>query len=181
MDIDKKDKIELLYKNLQHITQANYSAEATFPYWETLYALIIGQLIIAYFQAGKPTFTLFNIVGPRLLISIVGLVFSISWVVLVILNYIHSLYRYENIRELEKNLDLEYRTLKYGDNSEACDLKFLSEDITDDDRKIWLSGKKILDTFMYANPTSTWLYRKMLPILLTIIWLVLLYISLKDP
>jgi len=180
--IPKKDKIDLLYKNLQHITHANYSAEMAFPYWETLYALIIGQLIIAYFQT-TAFITLYSWRGSaRSLISFIGFVFTFSWFILVILNHIHSQYRYEKIRDLEKSLDGEYRTFKLDtDQSIACNLKFIPEDITKDDRETWLSIKKIVDTILYCKPKSTWVYRKLLPLILSLVWICLFCSSFLDP
>jgi hypothetical protein len=146
--ISRRYKIELLYKNLEHITHANYSAEMAFPYWETLYALIIGQLIIAYFS---------NRYHPQLwLIPIIGFIFSLSWFLLVIMNHIHSLYRYKNIKNLEEKLEREYKGLKHRSWSMTLDLGFLPEDIPENDRKSWLSFQKIITIIFYCKLTSTW-------------------------
>jgi hypothetical protein len=69
---NSNNEIGLIYKNLQYISQATYSAESVMLGWETIYALIEGQLIIAYFDK----------IQSNIIIS-AGLLFACMWLILV--------------------------------------------------------------------------------------------------
>jgi len=76
--IDNETRINLLYKNLEHVSHAYFTAEGIFPYWETVFALIVGQLFIAYFQGIFPS--------QEILLIVFGIVLSFIWFILVSLN-----------------------------------------------------------------------------------------------
>jgi len=52
MNDTEKDKINLIYKNLQYISNTYNTSEQIFPIWEAAFALIVGQLMVAYFDPG---------------------------------------------------------------------------------------------------------------------------------
>ena len=49
-DIDDDKKMDLIYKNLEYVSRSYSTAEQVYPFWEAAFALIVGQLIVAYFN-----------------------------------------------------------------------------------------------------------------------------------
>lgn len=90
------DKQGMLYKNLNYISYAYYSSEGIFPFWESVYALIVGQLIIAYFAVGYD-------IG-KILIDFAGIIFSVCWYRIVNLSWKYSEDRVNKIKKIEREL-----------------------------------------------------------------------------
>jgi hypothetical protein len=148
-----KYKIELLYKNLDHISNAYFSGEQIFPLWEAIYALIEGQLLVAFFTGCEEY---------RGLIVIVGIIFSCTWFVVVYLSSFHSKNRTDKMEDLEDILGSECDRirLKLPGNG---NFKFY---------KIKLS-KQNKGGFLKGCLLSTWFWRKFVPILIIILWIYL--------
>ena len=153
------DKINLLNENLKHIMHATYSVEPAMLGWETIYALIEGQLIIAYFGNNK-----------NQLIILAGLFFALSWVILVDMNHKHQIYRSKAIENLEAILKDYYKN---------ADLGFYKQDICAEQklewRLLWILPVKWIPESMQIRRilTSTWTYRKLAPILLILFWILI--------
>lgn len=154
----ENELVGLLYKNLEHVTYANYSAESAFLGWEAVYAIIEGQLIIGYVTASNSQTDGLNTLKPFLLI--LGLVLSVSWFGLVIINHKHQKFRYGSIRNLELRLGYEYSRTKA--------LYFCPEDICNEQKLKWkLMGFPVR---FLPKIASTWTYRQLVPLSLIILW-----------
>lgn len=163
------DETNLLYKNLDFISKAYYSAEGIFPSWESAYALIVGQLLIAYFQMKWNAENFFG----RTILIITGLAFSFLWFRLVSLNRQHAKYLDHTMKHLEFKLIQKYRKSGLEFNTESSPKNFS------------LCGNKIkyfeLDYQLFGELwpfpkawKSTWYYRRLLPLLLIFLWLCLM-------
>jgi hypothetical protein len=170
MDVRKKDgrKLGLIYKNLQHISHAYFSSENAFPYWETVYALIVGQLLIAFFQIDNDKKEI------SLIMAIVGFGFSICWLILVSLSWQHSTYRYDVMKILQMDLSREY---------ENHGIKFYPESKFEEqqqslENRISNFSATFRKAFGAFNPikarNSTWYYRRLLPLFLSYIWFLII-------
>jgi hypothetical protein len=196
---EKRNKrIDLLYKNLEHASATYLSIESLFPFWESAFALIIGQLFIAYFDNGA------LLLRPWL--SFLGSVLSIIWFLLVSLNLKNAQHMDDQIRELHKRLKNEL-------NGQRTTLEFFDPWVEPKEKKKWhwfgnillgnkppknessikerfqmmlyfpiqLLGKeerkKTVDGIINMSK-STWLLRRSLPAILTIVWMYLLF---RDP
>jgi hypothetical protein len=95
--MDKKDP----YKNLEFASKAYSVAEGAFPLWEAVFALIVGQILIAYFSSHMH-------VDQKIGLAFLGLVLSTIWFILVSLNFL-------NAYHINKKL------LKIQDCLRACD------------------------------------------------------------
>jgi hypothetical protein len=62
----RERRIDLLYKNLEYISSAYSLAEGAFPFWEAAFALIIGQVLMAYFTPGVCIYQLIWLAVSRL-------------------------------------------------------------------------------------------------------------------
>jgi hypothetical protein len=72
-----------LYRNLEFVSKAYSVAEGAFPLWEAVFALIEGQILIAYFSLHMHT-------DQKIGLAILGLIISIIWFMLVSLNYLNA-------------------------------------------------------------------------------------------
>jgi hypothetical protein len=170
-----ENRTNLLYKNLEFISNAYYSAEGIFPFWESAYALIVGQLLVAYFQREQS----YNPV----LIIFSGLVFSFLWYRLVTLNRQHAKYLDHTMKHLEFKLIQEYR---------KCGLEFYTESFPESLPGGFSSYGNKIKYFKYEFGCfaelwpkkealkSTWYFRRMLPLILFFLWLFLLVILLLN-
>lgn len=153
------DEIELLYDNLEFISKAYYSAEGIFPFWESAFALIVGQILLAYFEKGQH--------NPILILC--GLIFSFFWFRLVSLNRQHAKYLAYTMKSLEFKLIQKYR--KKG-------LKFYTESPPEN---FSLCENRVdffrlnASSFAELRPTkawkSTWYFRRILPLSLILLWM----------
>jgi hypothetical protein len=92
---DKND----LYKNLEFVSKAYYVAEGAFPLWEAVFALIEGQILVAYFSSHVHT-------DQKIGLAFLGLVISIIWFMLVSLNYLNARYINEKMDKLHSCLSV---------------------------------------------------------------------------
>jgi hypothetical protein len=164
--VDEKEQ-DIRY-NLGFISKAYFSAESAFPYWETVYALIIGQLFITYFQI-KGDYQI------GLFITFVGIVFSICWFILVSLSRQLSDYRYNVMKILQIELCRKYENRDLEFYSESKIFKEYEEQYQKEIDEFSVTIRK---AFSELNPwkarNSTWYYRRLLPLILIYIWFLLL-------
>lgn len=169
-NLKEHEKIELLYRNLEFISKAYYSAEGVFPFWESAYALIVGQLLIAYFQKETNLISNFIMVGA-------GLIFSFFWYRLVSLNRQHAIYLDNTMKHLEFKLIQEYYKNELTFYTESPPENFSSY------------GNKVkyfkFNTGLFAEllpkgsaRKSTWYFRRILPLSLIFLWVILLVLLL---
>jgi len=85
---EKKQRMDLIYKNLEYVSNAYSTAEGGFPYWETIFAFIVGQILIAYFTIKVDQATGINVVisEQKFWLEVVGFGLSYIWFILVSLN-----------------------------------------------------------------------------------------------
>jgi hypothetical protein len=107
-DIEKS--IKELYKNLDFISYSYFAAEGVYPIWESIFALIIGQLIIAYSDK------------PKWILGISGFLFSICWYFIVSINYHWSEFRASAMSYLQSKISNEYKNLGKNFCAERPDL-----------------------------------------------------------
>ena len=62
-------------KNLEFMAKAYSVAEGVFPLWEAVFALIVGQIFIAYFSTNVDHW-------QKILIALLGLILSFTWLYL---------------------------------------------------------------------------------------------------
>ncbi|VVB64126.1 Uncharacterised protein [uncultured archaeon] len=135
MAIDKHD----LYKNMEFALNAYSVAEGAFPLWEAVFALIVGQIIIAYFGSHMH-------VDQKIGLAFLGLILSSIWFILVSLNRLNAVH-------------INEKMLKIQDYLRTSDPQTLF---------IWPWPKQ-------DNPLkSTWLYRRILPGVMILAWLILI-------
>ena len=181
-DKDKiEERIDALYKNLEHISNSYFSSEGIFPFWESVYALIVGQFLVAYFTSKEGMI--------KIILIIAGIVFSIIWFFVVSIGWHYSEYRANTMKYLEWKLMKEYKKLNSieykGNLIPTCEFypqnpitdRYLCENIID-----W-KLKNFGSLFIKLRPTrkvltSSWYYRRWIPIILFLIWLLLLIHSI---
>ncbi len=100
---DEKYRIDLLQKNLDHLSRSYSTLESIFPAWEAAFALITGQLFIAYFNNyGALGNTAISIMGymwsTRGFLAILGIMLSFLWFIMVSLNLQHAPMLDKNLR-----------------------------------------------------------------------------------
>jgi len=81
--IDKKH----IYKNLEFVSKAYSVADGAFPLWEAVFALVVGQLLIAYFSPYAHD-------DQKIGLAILGLILSVVWFILVSLNLTSPIFRH---------------------------------------------------------------------------------------
>ena len=103
--------IDNLYKNLDHISKAYLSTESVILAWEAIFALVVGQLFIAY--VGLDDAKRNEIFGS--LIVLVGFILSISWFASFVKFRHYQRDRVNKMIKLEKSIKLIDSTfLGYG-------------------------------------------------------------------
>ena len=152
-----KDKEDRIFKDLMYTQKAYFTGEQIFPVWESIYALIVSGLFVTYFTATSLGFL------EKLILSFIGLFISFGWFCLVSRNHLYSLARHERMKELEKAIQDEILS---GTTAAESDMKPFSliqyqETYISEREKLW-------------NKAKTWFIRKVLPLLLSFIWLVLI-------
>ncbi len=161
-------KIDLLYKNLEHVSAAYFAAEGVYPSWEAAFALIVGQIFIAYYgQHVCPS--------QQFLLAVFGVVLSSIWFIIVSLNLQYAIHIEREARRLQDMLDDEIKK-----NGSANQLEFIRPWIWE--KKDWTLG----DIFWGVRPKarhvskgvwfaviikSTWFYRRVLPFFLCLFWI----------
>lgn len=166
----KNDRINLLYRNLEYNSNAYIAAETAFPFWESAYALIIGQLFIAYFQKLK----LDLLIDPHMLIALLGLALSFFWFVLVSLNLQNSNYMDSKIQESHNLLRRELNCIPAG-------ISFIEIYPLPIEKANWSTrdifwGNKPGEKYNFKKMLkSTWFYRRLLPFILCFIWFGLMF------
>lgn len=184
-------RIDLLYKNLEHVSGVYFAVESVFPLWEATFALIIGQLFIAYFDKGA--------IQYQKSLAFLGFALSFFWLALVSLNLKNAQHMANQIEELHNHIADELS------NCPTKSLKFVKP-WPKIEKKNWywlgniLSGRnpkqkekseskekkwkeqlaKIIDQ-LFDLSKSSWLWRRMLPVILIISWSFLIWYALADP
>jgi hypothetical protein len=167
-----------LYKNLEFASEAYSVAEGAFPLWEAVFALIVGQILIAYFSTHMH-------IDQKIGLAFLGLILSTIWFILVSLNFL-------NADHINKKL------LKIQECLRACDplTPFIWPWPETADKKSWTLGVIItgrLPDIDHSQATtekdsgqclhkkrqddplkSTWIYRKALPGVMIVAWLILI-------
>lgn len=152
------------YENLKFACKAYSVAEGVFPVWEAVFALIVGQLIIAYFSSDLNHW-------QKIIIALLGLVLSFSWLLLVGLNYLNADHISNKMRNLRDGLQTNEITTEFvwpwpeGDT----------------DKKNWslcaiITGR-LSDSSSESKATlyrSTWFWRKVPPGILSLSWIALM-------
>ena len=178
MDPIKRERIDLLYKNLEYNSQAYTAAESGFPSWEAAYALIVGQLFIAYFQMQQVTLQLtlsvpiinLRSIDPHNFIAFFGLLLSGFWFILVSLNLQTA------ASHMYRQLHESHSLLRQELGCTPANIQFIEIYPNDIDKKNW----KISDILWGNKPgesrslrkmlKSTWFYRRALPFILFLVW-----------
>jgi hypothetical protein len=165
-------RIDILYRNLEHVSNAYFSVESVFPIWEAAFALIVGQLIVAYFN---PEISIYQ----QQLLAFIGLIISSIWFILVSLNFQNALHMDGKIRDLHNRINIELEEEDYLSDLSFHD--FIKPWPEDEDKKKWTVRKIFWGTEeridkVWFNKTirSTWFYRRVLPFTLSVIWILLL-------
>ena len=170
---ETRRRIDLFHKNLEFVSNAYSMAEGVFPLWEAAFALIIGQLLVAYFD---PNFLCHN---QRILLALIGCFISYVWFVLTSLNNKNAIHMTNLMGKLIENFNSD---LKGEPKISRPFPEFISPWPTDEDKEKWTLfdifwGKKHDETVGLAlgkARKSTWFYRRILPFGLFIIWIYLL-------
>lgn len=103
--------IDNLYKNLDHISKAYLSTESVILAWEAIFALVVGQLFIAYI--GLHDIQRNESFGS--LIVLIGFILSIFWFALFVKSQHYQRDRVNKMNKLEKSIKLIDSTfLGYG-------------------------------------------------------------------
>ncbi|VVB69187.1 Uncharacterised protein [uncultured archaeon] len=170
--MDENDKKELLlYKNLEFISNAYYSAEGIFPFWESAFALIVGQIIIAHFAASN--------FGERAFLSFIGFIFSILWFKLVCVTRQHAKFLDNTMKNLESKLDDEYQKSKskfFGESKKEKIDEFKNDEIIENFNFNFSMLFEMRPKWEAWD--SNWYIRRLLPFLLAIILLILVIVDL---
>ena len=135
-----------------------------FPSWEIIYALVIGQLIIACFDTDSLELQKFAI--------IFGSILSVCWFVMVSINLQYSIYRSKVMDELEDELvdklENEFK-MTFRKASPPRDDKKDSPKSKKDSPKSKKDSPKMF-SFKKSDLKTTWFYRRVVPFLLFLFW-----------
>jgi hypothetical protein len=192
------DREERIYRILDFISNAYSTAENVFPFWEAAFALIIGQLLVAYFDPAyfnaNGTIELIDLrvfkIHPQMLLSIIGCIISYIWFILVSLNYQNAAFMDDKLKRLKTWIDFEFEYSKdYKWQSEYLpDYPFVWPWPTSKERDEWgiwniLIGHNKSETpleGLIKARRSTWLYRRILPAILLVIWTIFLALTYQN-
>ena len=164
---------------MEYVSQAYFQAEGVFPVWEAAFALIVGQLFVAYFNPNVCDY-------QQKWLTIIGCIISYIWFILVSLNLQNALHFEKRLRCLKKWMDYDLSKESQSYFAECPPLfspcaSILSPWPSDDEKKSWslwnvIVGKRENDTPIEALSKarrSTWFYRRVLPFILLAIWILL--------
>jgi len=156
--IDKED----IYKNLEFASKAYSIAEGAFPLWEAVFALIVAQIFVTYFNINEDH-------SQKIVVALLGFIFSFAWLYLVGLNYLNAAHINKKMHQLRDILS-------------ACNTStpFIWPWPTEEDKKTW-NIKTVITGRLPERPQastatpmkSTWFLRKILPGFLSIVWVAL--------
>lgn len=160
-------KIDLLYKNLEHVSSAYFAAEGVYPSWEAAFALIVGQIFIAYYSGNLCP-------SQQSWLVAFGFILSAIWFIIVSLNLQYALHIERETRKLQNMIDDEMI------KSESCRPEFVRPWVWG--KKDWKIGNIFWGTLPNGAPVgrktwletvlkSTWFYRRLLPFILCLIWI----------
>lgn len=179
--------IKILEKKLDRLMCAYSAAEGLFPAWEAAFALIIGQLLIACLgnytslQQISLLLPMVNRISLLIILMFLGLILSFFWLILVTLNLRYANILDTKIRACEEILGNAYQNK--GKSKE--DIKAIISGSAfieyDDHPGLWntVIGCKKGENFKIACSkmlTSTWFYRRLLPLISVIIWLTIILV-----
>lgn len=172
-----KGRIEALYKNLEHISHSYFSAEGIFPFWESVYALIVGQLLVAYFTSKNCEL--------KIILILAGIVFSVIWFFVVSIGWHNSVYRANTMKYLQWKLIREYERLNSIEMNDTSSLAYKFYPECPIDKRYYCEN--IIEWKLYhfrdlfyklppswENLISSWYYRRWIPIILFGFWLFIL-------
>ena len=151
---EDEDKI---YKDLIYTQNAYFLGEQIYPYWENIFALIVSGFFIVYFTATSLGYP------EKLVLGVLGLIFSFNWFRIVTRNYLYSQARAERMGDLEKAISQDI-LIETTEGKKTLKLFNLSEH----------QNKIITERENYWSKKGTWLLRKTAPKYLLIIWVWLL-------
>ena len=170
-------RIDLLYKNLEHASHAYFQAEGVFPLWESAFALIIGQLLIAYFNPDSCK-------EQKFWICLLSTFMSFAWFMLVSLNLQNSLHVEERMLYLQSKLANELKG-----KAAIHAIEFVDPWPCGKQKESWNAwnifiGKRQNQKWndaLWKALKSTWFYRRLIPFILFCFWAVaLIFISYND-
>ncbi len=148
---ESEEKIDLLKERYEYAFNARLNSQQIYPLWENIYALIVGQIFIAYFTTSKPHY--------EYIICATGILFSFFWLVLIITNEKSSFSMMMNIQSIENDIQMEYN--KIGVNHDGM--------YHSDRRRQYFSNYKGLIPYSIIRNRG-----KIPPILLILIWIALI-------
>ena len=187
--LDRDRQIELLYKNLEYVSAFQFASEGRYPYWESAFSLIIGQILIAYYGQGICS-------TQQLVLALFGLILSLIWFIVVSLTLQNARYIDDRLKNLDGKLKSELSS--YGMRHE---FEFIEPDPNRDVKNSWTLGnifwgdqlgiKTYYEKEYYEKGgafkqlkkliRSTWFYRRMLPFILCLIWIYLIAATYLAP
>ena len=174
-----QQKINRLYKNLEYISRAYFSTESLFHGWEAIYALVIGQLFIAFFTKEE------TMMHQRLIIASVGFMFCFIWFILSSVSWQLSTYRFNVMKLLQKGIRDEYKdTYEFFPESPLLGIEDIdcSYQLQNKIRCFDIKLRNVFDgLFSRKALKATWFYRRVLPFILAIFWSYLAIQAYKDP
>jgi hypothetical protein len=149
-----ENEAEWIYRALQLAQEQYFSGEQTFPLWESIHAVVISGLFVVYITL--PANNLFL----RIITCLIAIIFSIAWSAIINRSAIYSFARMDRVEYLENLLDEQYPGLF---NSREDTLKRVGE------KEQWYSQ------------LNSWRVRRIVPVCLLGIWLILLIYTLQAP
>lgn len=156
----------MLYKNLEHASHAYFQAEGVFPLWESAFALIIGQLLIAYFNPDSCK-------EQKFWICLLSTFMSFAWFMLVSLNLQNSLHIGNRLQYLQIKLTNEYQGIDTISTIEFVDPWPCKKQKENWRKRDIFIGKRQDQDWIYAlrkSLKSTWFYRRLIPFILFWFW-----------
>ncbi|MGA2367678.1 MAG: hypothetical protein ABSF74_03770 [Dehalococcoidia bacterium] len=139
------EEADRIYKALQLAQDQYFSGEQIFPLWESIYSVIVSGLFIVYVTLPMYKWIL------HLFTCLMAMVFSIVWALIINRSASYSFARMKRMKYLESLLDNKYPSL--------FDSQAYTEEL--------VNGKK-------RWYRETWRIRRLVPVCLLTIWLILL-------
>jgi hypothetical protein len=158
-----------IYKNLEFVSKAYSVAEGAFPLWEAVFALIVGQILVTYFSINENHY-------QKIMIALLGVILSFAWLYLVGLNYL-------NADHINKKMLILRDILSKCSTSTP----FIWPWPIKEDKENWnlmaiITGQlpEQPRTSIATLIKSTWVWRKILPGILLLFWVVLIIWQIKQ-